>query len=114
MVELFRSPRRLLLFAFEGTLVAILVIVGACLRFGVHEGLTVPNVAKKALLVALVLQGCFYYAGLYELGATRAPRAVYDRVIRGLVLGALVLFLAYYLVPELEIHQSGRQHGRGV
>jgi sugar transferase (PEP-CTERM system associated) len=107
MVELLRSPRRLLLFCFEGALVAILIVVAACIRFGMHDGMRYPHIAKKALLAALVLQAAFYYAGLYDLGATRAPRAVYGRALRGLALGSLVMLLLFYVVPFLEI-------GRGI
>jgi sugar transferase (PEP-CTERM system associated) len=107
MVELFRSPRKLLLFCYEGTLVAITLLVAACLRLGVHEGLTMPHVAKKTLLFTLVIEAAFYYAGLYDLAATRHARIVHDRAIRGVILGALALLLAFYLVPALEI-------GRGV
>jgi sugar transferase (PEP-CTERM system associated) len=107
MVELFRSPRKLLLFFYEGTLVAILVLVAACLRLGTHAGLTMPHVAKKALLIALVIQGAFYYAGLYDLSATRHARVVYERALRGVALGALVLLLAFYVAPPIEI-------GRGI
>ena len=97
MVELFRSPRRLLLFCFELALVAVLFVSSACLRFGLHGGLTQPDIAKKSLFVAVVLAGAFYYAGLYDLGATRAPRAVFSRVIRGVGLGSLILWMAFYL-----------------
>lgn len=107
MVELFRSPRRLLLFCYEGTLVALMVLVAACLRLGVHAGLTSPNIAKKALIFAAVIQGAFYYAGFYDLGATRHPRAVYERVLRGVALGAVVLLVAFYPLPHIEI-------GRGM
>jgi sugar transferase (PEP-CTERM system associated) len=107
MFELFRSPRKLLLFCYEGTLVAVMVLVAACLRLGVHTGLTMPHVAKKALLFALVVQGAFYYAGLYELAATRHARVVYERALEGLLLGAIVQLLAFYVAPPLEI-------GRGV
>jgi sugar transferase (PEP-CTERM system associated) len=107
MVELFRSPRKLLLFCYEGTLVAVMVLVAACLRLGVHSGLTQPNVAKKALLFAVVIQGAFYYSGLYDLGATRRARAVYERALRGVTLGALVLLVAFYPLPPIEI-------GRGM
>ena len=107
MVELFRSPRKLLLFCHEGLLVAITVLVAACLRLGVHGGLTMPHIAKKTLLFALVVQAAFYYAGLYDLAATRHARIVYDRAVRGVILGALVLLLAFYVVPPLEI-------GRGI
>ncbi|HEX8793401.1 MAG TPA: sugar transferase [Polyangiaceae bacterium] len=107
MFELFRSPRKLLLFCYEGTLVAVMVLVAACLRLGMHTGLMMPHVAKKALLFALVLQAAFYYAGLYDLAATRHARIVYERALEGLLLGAIVLLLAFYVVPPIEI-------GRGV
>ena len=71
---------------------------------GIHDGLTTPHVAKKTLLFALVVEAAFYYAGLYDLAATRHARAVvYDRALRGVILGALVLLLAFYVVPALEI-----------
>lgn len=107
MVELFRSPRRLLLFCYEGTLVAVTALVAACLRLGIHRGLTMPHVAKKALLFAVVVQAAFYYSGLYDLAATRHVRVVYDRALRGLILGAIVLLLAFYAIPPIEI-------GRGI
>jgi sugar transferase (PEP-CTERM system associated) len=107
MVELFRSPRKLLLFCYEGALCALTVLVAACLRLGLHQGLTMPHVAKKALLFALVVEAAFYYAGLYDLAATRHARTVHDRALRGVILGALVLLLAFYVVPALEI-------GRGI
>jgi sugar transferase (PEP-CTERM system associated) len=107
MVELFRSPRKLLLFCYEGTLVAVMFLVAACLRLGIHAGLTLPHVAKKALLFGLVIEGAFYYAGLYDLGATRHARVVYERALRGVLLGAIVLLLAYYVVPAVGI-------GRGI
>jgi sugar transferase (PEP-CTERM system associated) len=107
MFELFRSPRKLLLFCYEGTIVAVMVLVAACLRLGMHTGLTMPHVAKKALLFALVVQGALYYAGLYDLAATRHARVLYERALQGLLLGAIVLLLAFYVAPPIEI-------GRGV
>jgi len=107
MVELFRSPRRFLLFFYEGTLVVLAMLVSACLRLGVHAGLTMPHVAKKALLLATVLQAAFYYSGLYDLATTRHERVVYERTLRGIALGALVLLLAFYALPTIEI-------GRGI
>jgi sugar transferase (PEP-CTERM system associated) len=107
MVELFRSPRKLLLFFYEGSLAAVTVLVSACLRLGMHDGLTMPHVAKKALLFAAVLQAAFYYAGLYDLATTRQARVVYERALRGVALGAVVLLLAFYVLPPLEI-------GRGI
>jgi sugar transferase (PEP-CTERM system associated) len=107
MVELLRNPRRLLLFAFEGALVAVLVVIAACIRFGMHEGLRYQHIAKKALLVALIVQGAFYYAGLYDLAATRVPRNVYSRVLRGVTFGSVILLLLFYVLRFLEI-------GRGI
>ncbi|HZU85076.1 MAG TPA: glycosyltransferase, partial [Polyangiaceae bacterium] len=107
MVELFRSPRKLLLFCYEGTLVGAAVLVAACLRLGMHAGLTMPHVAKKALFFAAVMQAAFYYAGLYDLAGTRHARVVYGRALRGIALGAVALLLAFYVVPPLEV-------GRGI
>ena len=84
-----------------------MVFVSACLRFGMHDGLNYPNIAKKAALVALVSQGAFYYAGLYDLAATRVPSAVYSRVLRGLAFASIILLLAFYIVPFMGL-------GRGL
>src|SRR5215472_4302082 len=107
MVELLRSPRKLLLFLFEGAIVAVLVVAAGCLRMGLHRGLALPHGAKKALLVSAVIGASLYYAGFYDLAGTRAPRAVYSRVLRGLALGSVVLWVVFYLVPPLEV-------GRGI
>jgi sugar transferase (PEP-CTERM system associated) len=72
-----------------------------------HEGLTYPHVAKKALLFALVMQGSFYYSGLYDFLSARSTRANYQRVLQALALGSVILFLCWYLVPPLQL-------GRGV
>src|SRR5258708_37091931 len=103
MVELFRSPRKLLLFCYEGTLVALTVLVASCLRLGMHGGLTAPHVAKKALLFAVVLQAAFYYAGLYDLAATRQARVAYGRALRGPALAAVVLVLPSSAAPPIEV-----------
>jgi sugar transferase (PEP-CTERM system associated) len=107
MVELLRSPRRLLLFLFEGAIVAVMVFVSSCLRFGLHDGLVYPNIAKKAVLIALVVQLANYYAGLYDLAATRVPRAVYGRVLRGIAFGSVVLLLMFFAFPVIGL-------GRGL
>jgi sugar transferase (PEP-CTERM system associated) len=107
MVELFRNPRRLLLFLFEGALCGVLVVLAGCLRLGVHGGFTYPNMAKRVLLFVLVMQGAFYYAGMYDQSATRTTRATYERVLRALALGSALLFLFWYPLPTLQL-------GRGV
>ncbi|WXA92310.1 TIGR03013 family PEP-CTERM/XrtA system glycosyltransferase [Pendulispora brunnea] len=107
MVELLRSPRRLLLFAFEGVLVAIVLIVAACVRLGLHDGLTYPHIAKKALLVGLVVQGAAYYAGLYELHSVQTARALFSGMLKALALASVILWGLFYAVRPLEI-------GRGI
>ncbi len=107
MVELFRSPRRLLLFCYEGALVSLMLLVAACFRLGLHPGLTMPNVAKKALFFGLFIEAAFYYAGFYDLATARQARVVYERVLRGLALGAVALLSAFYVAPAIEI-------GRGI
>ncbi len=107
MLELFRNPRRLLLFCFEAAIVAVLVVMAGCVRLGLHRGLTYPHVAKKARLVALIVQGAAYYAGLYDMAGARTVRSVYERVLRALALSSVILFLVWYLVPSLQL-------GRGI
>jgi sugar transferase (PEP-CTERM system associated) len=107
MVELFRSPRKLLLFFYEWTLVAVCVLVSTCMRLGMHTGLTAPHVVKRAVFFATILQASFYYTGLYDLAATRHARVVHERALRGAALGVVVLLLAFYFVPPLVI-------GRGI
>jgi sugar transferase (PEP-CTERM system associated) len=107
MVELFRNPRRLLLFCFEGLLVALIVVFAGCVRLGMHEGLTYAHVAKKALLFAIVMQAASYYSGLYDFHVARSTRANYQGVLQTLALGSVVLFLFWYLLPTLQL-------GRGV
>ena len=107
MVELFRSPRKFLLFCYEGTLVAMMFLVSAAGRLGVHDGLHGPHVAKKTLLFAFVVQGAFYYAGLYDLAATRRARVAYARSVEGVALAAIALLVVFHAVPPLDV-------GRGV
>jgi sugar transferase (PEP-CTERM system associated) len=108
MVELFRNPRRLLLFLFEAALVAVLVAVASCIRFGdLHRGLTYPDIAKKAVAFAIVMQAALYYSGMYDSSAPRSSRAVYERVLKALTLGTVVLVVFFYFVPRFEL-------GRGL
>jgi len=107
MVELFRSPRRLLLFCFEVALVATLVLFAGIVRWGLHDGLTYPNVAKKALLFAVVMGASFYYSGLYDFNHAHSTRVVFEKVLRSLPLAAVALIATFYVLPFLEV-------GRGI
>ncbi len=88
-------------------LVAVLFIVAGCLRLGFHEGLTYPGIGQKAALVAVVMQGSFYYSGLYDSSLVRSTRGTYERVLRALALGSVILFLFWYVLPGLQL-------GRGL
>ncbi|HWL85892.1 MAG TPA: TIGR03013 family XrtA/PEP-CTERM system glycosyltransferase [Polyangiaceae bacterium] len=86
---------------------AIVLIVAACIRLGLHDGLTYPHIAKKALLVGLVVQGAAYYAGLYELHSVQTARALFSGVLKALALASVILWGLFYAVRPLEI-------GRGI
>lgn len=107
MFDLFRNPRRLLLFGFEALLVAVVVVLASSLRLGLHRGLTYPHLIKKAFLFTLVVQGALYYAGFYDLSLLRTVRQTYQRVLAALALASLVLLVFFYAIPQLEL-------GRGV
>ncbi len=107
MLELLRSPRRLLLFLFEGVLVALSVVLASCLRMGLEGGLRYLHLTKKAALVALVFQGALYYSGLYDMQAVRSARTVFERVLRGVLLGSAMLLPIFYVVPWMGV-------GRGI
>ena len=107
MFDLFRSPRRLLLFAYEGAIVATLLIFAACVRLGVHGGLIYDHVMLKAFVFALLVQGAFYYSGMYDLHAVQSPRAIYQRVLQGLALSSILLLGIFYVSPTLNV-------GRGI
>ncbi len=107
MIELLRSPRRLLLFLFETTLLALGVVSAACLRLGVHDALVAPHLRKKALLYALLVAGAAYYTGLYDRSGVRGGASVARRWLTAAVVATPLLFVAFYLFPQLTI-------GRGI
>ncbi len=103
MVDLFRSPRRLLLFLFEGALIGTLFILACCLVRGMRGGLTYPHLLSKAALLVVVLGGSNYYAGFYDLSGFRSARQLYAKSLQAQVFAALIIFPILYLVRELEI-----------
>ena len=44
------------------------------------------------------MQGAFYYGGMYDMQASRTPRAVCERVLRSLAVGSLVLWILFYVL----------------
>lgn len=107
MIELLRSPRRLLLFLFETTLLALGVVSAACLRLGVHEALVAPHLRKKAIVYAILVAGAAYYTGLYDRSGVRGGASIARRWLTAAVVATPLLFVAFYLFPQIEI-------GRGI
>jgi sugar transferase (PEP-CTERM system associated) len=107
MIELLRSPRRLLLFLFETTLLALAVVGAASLRLGVHEAMIAPHLRKKALVYALVVAGAAYYSGLYDRAGVRGGATIARRWLAAVAVGTPLLFVAFYVFPQLAI-------GRGI
>ena len=107
MIELLRSPRRLLLFLFEGILLGLTVVSAACLRLGVHDALISPHLRKKALLYALILGGAAYYTGLYDRAGIRGKASVARRWLTSAVVSTPILFVAFFLFPQFAL-------GRGI
>jgi sugar transferase (PEP-CTERM system associated) len=107
MIELLRSPRRLLLFLFETTLLALSVVAAACLRLGLHDALVAPHLRKKAALFAFVVAGAAYYTGLYDRGGVRGGATIAKRWLTSALVASPVLLAIFYLVPPLAL-------GRGI
>ena len=107
MIELLRSPRRLLLFLFEAALLGFSLTAAACIRLGLHEALVAPHVRKKALLYAVVVAGAAYYTGLYDRGGVRRYAGITRRWFAATIVATPVLFVTFYFLPQLTI-------GRGI
>jgi sugar transferase (PEP-CTERM system associated) len=106
MLELFRSPRRAIVWFVEANLLAFLGISAAGVMLGWAHALGGPHVLR-VLLVAAVAQTSMYYHGLY------GPRPVRSTVLavgllRALLLAGVVLTVLYHFVlPRAAL-------GRGV
>lgn len=107
MFDLFRSPRRVLVFLFEFVLVALLVFAAGVIRLGVHDGLSYGNVVKRAVVFAVILQGVLYYAGFFDPQFVGQSQRAFSKVLKALALSTLVNVLVYYFLPRFEI-------GRGI
>ncbi|MCC6552252.1 MAG: TIGR03013 family PEP-CTERM/XrtA system glycosyltransferase [Polyangiaceae bacterium] len=101
MLEVFRSPRRALVWFVEASLLALLVSCAAGLLLGWEHALAGERVAR-ALGISLVAQASLYYHGLYgkePLGA----RALFLTMLRALALAAVALAAGSWLVPGAEL-----------
>lgn len=106
------SLRALVLFIFEGILIAASLVLGARLRFW-HDPqefqmyTMFPTFGFQMFTIMFVCQLSFYFNDLYDLSAVRAPAEQLIRIEQSLGGASLLLGIVYFLVPSLLI-------GRGV
>jgi sugar transferase (PEP-CTERM system associated) len=111
MVKLFNVyyPKRTLqLLVVESTLI-ILALVGSVFVHFRSEPLAIFRSEIGLFKIALVAGVCvffLYYNNLYSPGVVRDPRKILARFMQGLGIAAVVLALAYYLVPGLQLYRG--------
>lgn len=103
------TGRSATLVAFETMLIAGAIASAAFVRFGERapEFIVTGDGLFKFLLVAGVLQGCLYYADLYNIRTLGDRRELFVRLVQALAAASFVLAALYYWFPSLII-------GRGV
>lgn len=103
------TGRSVTLVAFETMLIAGAIASAAFVRFGARapEFIVTGDGLFKFLLVAGVLQGCLYYADLYDIRTLGDRRELFVRLVQALAAASFVLAALYYWFPSLVI-------GRGV
>lgn len=75
-------------------------------NWSLEQALTVSYILK-CLLVTSILTICFYYNGLYDLAQViKDPISSVIRFLRAFGTGAILLALAYWLVPSLAIERD--------
>ena len=104
----FVTVRSATLVAFESTLIASAVAFAAWVRLGSEAWRVLSGHGLwKVVLVALVAQGCLYYADLYNQRVAADRRELVVRILQALGAASIILALVYYWFPALVI-------GRGV
>src|SRR5688500_16229404 len=101
--------RTLTLLGCETALIVLAVAAAAYIRLGPRawEVLAFDAGLPKVLLIALIAQGCLYYADLYDLRLLSDRRELFIRILNALASASLILAGVYYWFPALVI-------GRGV
>ena len=103
------TVRSVTLVAFETMLIVGAIASAAFVRFGERA----PNFVfggdgiGKFLIVAVVLQGCLYYADLYDVRTLADRREMFVKLVQALAAASFLLAGLYYLLPSLII-------GRGI
>ena len=98
MVELFRSPRRAIVWFVEASVLALLTVLTAGLMTGWTHALGQEQVLR-AVVVAVVAQGSMYYHGLYGMRPMRHA-ALMAALVRALLMAAGVIWIASRVLPE--------------
>jgi len=103
------SLRAATLVALETTLIVVSVAVAAWLRLGDYTWGTfvLEGGVGKTLLVAGVVQGCLYYADLYNFRMLQNRRDLFVRIVQALGAASFILAAIYFWFPNTVI-------GRGV
>ncbi len=101
--------RAITLVACETALIVAAVGLAAYVRLGADawDLLAVDYGVLKALLIAVVAQGCMYYVDLYDWRLLTERRELFTRILHALAAASLILAAVYYWFPTLVI-------GRGV
>jgi sugar transferase (PEP-CTERM system associated) len=109
VVALRVRARTLTLLGCETALIVLAVAAAAYIRLGARAwGVMAFDAGlPKALLIAVVAQGCLYYADLYDLRLLSDRRELFIRILNALASASLILAGVYYWFPALVI-------GRGV
>jgi sugar transferase (PEP-CTERM system associated) len=98
MLELFRSPRRAIVWFVEASLLALLALGAAGLTLGWARALGYEH-CLHALLLSVVAQASMYYHGLYGPRPIRLSALVLG-FVRALGVAAAVLWTLSHLVPH--------------
>jgi sugar transferase (PEP-CTERM system associated) len=103
------SLRSVTLVGFETALISGSIISATYLRLGVRPSEVVfeDNGLLKMVIVAVVLQGCLYFADLYDLRVLADRRELFVRLVHALASTSFLLAALYFWFPSLII-------GRGV
>jgi sugar transferase (PEP-CTERM system associated) len=103
------SVRSIVLVAFETVLILAAIATAAYVRLGFQASQVFleDGGLMKMVIVAVVLQGCLYFADLYDLRVLADRRELFIRLIHALASASFLLAALYFWFPSLII-------GRGV
>ena len=99
--------RSLMLVGFETMLIVTAIAVAAFIRLGTWDVLLTNRGVVQIMLVAVITQGCLYYADLYNLRLVADRRELFISLMQALGATSLILAALYYWFPLLII-------GRGL